>query len=145
LESAASTHGHAGSGRRRNSVRRRTERLVVANPRFVASRWQGAGRLPTFISNASPDAPRQKEPIMRSETLFSAVLTFGMLAGGAVGFAGQLLPTEQTVATLPTVTVIGHRAAAVERVTLPTVTVTGRRVAPTEVAVATGTVQQRVQ
>ncbi|HEX4232899.1 MAG TPA: hypothetical protein VH041_01215 [Caldimonas sp.] len=82
---------------------------------------------------------------MRTENLFSAVLTFGMLVGGAVGFGGQLLATEQAVVTLPTVTVVGHRVAEADRVTLPTVVVTGRRNAPTEVAVETWTVQQRVQ
>jgi hypothetical protein len=82
---------------------------------------------------------------MRTENLFSAVLTFGMLAGGAVGFGGQLLATEQAVATLPTVTVIGRRVAEADQVTMPTVVVVGRRIAPTEVAVETETVQQRVQ
>jgi D-tyrosyl-tRNA(Tyr) deacylase len=82
---------------------------------------------------------------MRTENLFSAILTFGMLAAGAVGFGGELLAPRQAVATLPTVTVIGHRVAEVDRVTMPTVVVTGRRIAPTEVAIATETVQQRVQ
>ncbi|HEY2559063.1 MAG TPA: hypothetical protein VGI48_05060 [Caldimonas sp.] len=81
---------------------------------------------------------------MRTENFFSAVLTFGMLAGGAIGFAGQLLPTDQAVATLPTVTVIGRRVAEADPVTLPTVMVVGR-IAPTEVAAETETVQQRVQ
>ena len=53
------------------------------------------------------------------------------------------------MATLPTVTVVGRRAApstvaAAERVTLPTVTVVGRR-APTAIAVETETVDHRVQ
>jgi hypothetical protein len=135
----------APHGSSRKSVRRRAARLVVANLRFVASRWHGAGRLPTFTANASPDAPRQKDPIMRTENLFSAILTFGMLAAGAVGFGAQLLPTEQAIATLPTVTVIGHRVAEADRVTMPTVVVIGRRITPTEVAFETETVKQRVQ
>jgi hypothetical protein len=106
---------------------------------------------------------------MTTETIFSAVLTLSLLAGGAVAFgsdaartpqapamvATATLPTVTVVgqrvaaaeATLPTVTVIGHRAAAatVAKATLPTVTVVGRRVAPTAVAIETESVEQRVQ
>nr|HET7858742.1 hypothetical protein [Caldimonas sp.] len=93
---------------------------------------------------------------MTTENIFSAVLTLGLLAGGAVAFGSDVAskPTAPahaaaTKVTLPTVTVVGRRAAATtvaatERVTLPTVTVVGRR-APTAVAVETESVEHRVQ
>jgi hypothetical protein len=94
---------------------------------------------------------------MTTENIFSAVLTLSLLAGGAVAFGSDAAsrPTapvkaETTaVVTLPTVTVVGRRAAptaiaGVDAVTLPTVTVVGRR-APTEVAVETRIVDRRVQ
>ena len=89
---------------------------------------------------------------MTTENIFSAVLTLSLLAGGAVAFGSDAARTPQApamvaTATLPTVTVIGHRAAAatVAKATLPTVTVVGRRVAPTAVAIETESVEQRVQ
>jgi len=93
---------------------------------------------------------------MTTENLFSAVLTLSLLAGGAVAFGSDVASkhagpaqAETTVVTLPTVTVVGHRAApttlaAAQWVTLPTVTVVGRR-APTEVAAETVTVEHRMQ
>ena len=85
---------------------------------------------------------------MKTENLFSAVLTFGLLAGGTVAFGSELLvakaPAATHTASLPTVTVIGQRAEA-DRVVLPTVTVIGRRDATTRVAVETASVEQRVQ
>ena len=68
---------------------------------------------------------------MTTENIFSAVLTLGLMAGGAAAFASELgqtpkAPAKVATATLPTVTVIGHRA-------------------PTEVAVETETVEHRVQ
>ena len=85
---------------------------------------------------------------MTSENLFSAVLTFSLMAGSAIAFGSDLVGTKQAptaAATLPTVTVIGQRTAAADRVTMPTVTVIGRRTAPTELAAETGSVEQRVQ
>ena len=87
---------------------------------------------------------------MTTENLFSAVLTFSLMAGGAVAFGSEMLGAGQArqavqVVTLPTVTIVGQRAQA-DRLTMPTVTVTGRREAPTRVAAETGSVeQQRVQ
>jgi len=93
---------------------------------------------------------------MTTENIFSAVLTLSLLAvarsrSGSDAAAKHARPAkaETTVATLPTVTVVGRRAApstvaAAERVTLPTVTVVGRR-APTAIAVETETVDHRVQ
>jgi hypothetical protein len=91
---------------------------------------------------------RQKEQIMTTENIFSAIVTFGLMAGATIAFGSDLIQPRQAptvVATLPTVTVVGKRIAATEQITLPTVTVVGRRVAPTEVAAATGSVEQRVQ
>jgi len=109
---------------------------------------------------------------MTTENIFSAVLTFGLLAGGAVAFGSEFVATpkapgqvETAVVTLPTVTVTGRRDAAVAETTLPTVmvvgrraalaklaevtlpavTVVGRRVAPTTVAIETTSAEQRVQ
>ena len=108
---------------------------------------------------------------MTTENLFSAVLTFGLLAGGAVAVGSEFVEmpkapatVETAVVTLPTVTVIGRRDAAVAEATLPTVlvvgrraaaevadvtlpavTVVGRRIAPTAVAVETTSAEQRVQ
>ena len=107
---------------------------------------------------------------MTTENIFSAVLTLSLLAGGAVAFGSELgqtssrpaakvatatLPTVTVVGhrtaiaevTLPTVTVVGHRIApaALAQATLPTVTVVGRRAAPTAVAIETDSVEQRVQ
>jgi hypothetical protein len=108
-----------------------------------------------YIHVNAPGAPRQKEPIMTTETIFSAVLTLSLLSCGAVAFGSDAAskhagPAEATttVVTLPTVTVVGRRAAptalaAAARVTPPTVTVVGRR-APTEVAIETEAVEHRV-
>ena len=106
---------------------------------------------------------------MTTENLFSAVLTLSLMAGGAVAFGSELGQTSKTpakvvTATMPTVTVVGHRTAVAQvmlptvevtgcrtastafaEATLPTVTVIGRRLAPTAVAVETETVEQRVQ
>jgi hypothetical protein len=92
--------------------------------------------------------PGQKEPIMTNDNLFSAVVTFSLMAGATIAFGADLVesrhaPTAKQMATLPTVTIIGKRIAATDRITLPTVTVTGRRVASTEVAANTGTVAQQ--
>jgi hypothetical protein len=86
---------------------------------------------------------------MTTENLFSAVLTFSLLAGGTVAFGSELLRTQHAPAathtvSLPTVTVIGQRAEA-DRMTMPTVTVIGRRATPTRVAFETGSMTQRVQ
>ena len=67
-----------------------------------------------------------------SDHLFSAVLTFSLLAAGTVAVGSEMVaPAPVTkasaVALLPTVTVVGKRTAAADVVTLPTVVVTGRR------------------
>ena len=71
---------------------------------------------------------------MTTETLFSAVLTLSLLAGGAVAFGSDAASHYTEPAN-----------AATTLVTLPTVTVVGRRAAPTEVAVETEAVEHRVQ
>jgi len=87
---------------------------------------------------------------MTTDNIFSAVVTFSLMAGTTVAFGADLIqprnaPAATLVASLPTVTVIGKRIAAADRITLPTVTVVGRRVAPTEVAAETASIEQRVQ
>ena len=74
-----------------------------------------------------------------SENLFSAVLTFGLLAAGTAAVGSELMTPRHAakasaVAMLPTVTVVGKRVAAADTVTLPTVVVTGRRDVVTAVA-----------
>jgi hypothetical protein len=82
------------------------------------------------------------------DNILSAVLTFSLMAAGTAAIGAELFRGRYDVvqaATLPTVTVIGHRQAAIAEVTLPMVTVTGCRHAATEVAVETSDVEQRVQ
>jgi hypothetical protein len=79
-----------------------------------------------------------KEPIM-SDNLFSAVLTFSLLAAGTAAVGQEMMAPRHpgkvaAVCSLPAVTVIGKRVAAADAVTLPTVVVTGRRQAVTRVA-----------
>jgi hypothetical protein len=93
---------------------------------------------------------------MTTENIFSAVLTLSLMAGGVAAFGSDAASkhtaparAEAAVVTLPTVTVVGRRAApatvaAADVVALPTVTVTGRR-APVRVALEAGTVEHRVQ
>jgi hypothetical protein len=84
-----------------------------------------------------------------SENLFSAVLTFSLLAGGTVAFGSEFVQpgaaTARGIATLPAVSVIGKRVASGDTVTLPTVVVTGRKCTPTELAADTNGLPQRVQ
>ncbi|HEY2190268.1 MAG TPA: hypothetical protein VGH48_17055 [Caldimonas sp.] len=87
---------------------------------------------------------------MTNDNLFSAVVTFSLMAGATIAFGADLVqsspaPTAKQMATLPTVTVVGKRIAATDRITLPTVTVTGRRAALTEVAANTRTVEQQTE
>ena len=92
-----------------------------------------------------------------SDNILSAVLTFGLLAGGTATIGSEMLATRHApkatavaklpavtvvgkrialaTATLPQVTVIGKRIAAADAVTLPVVVVTGRRDVATEIAV----------
>ena len=84
-----------------------------------------------------------------SDNLFSAVLTFSLLAAGTAAVGAEMMGTRPTakataVCALPAVTVIGKRIAA-DAVTLPTVVVTGRRQAVTEVAVEDSGRVSRVQ
>ena len=67
-----------------------------------------------------------------SDNIFSAVLTFSLLAAGTIAVGSEMVATgplakASAEATLPTVTVVGKRVAAADVVTLPTVVVTGRR------------------
>ena len=67
-----------------------------------------------------------------SDNIFSAVLTFSLLAAGTIAVGSEMaVPrhTAQASAAMPTVTVIGKRVAVADAdaVTLPTVVVTGHR------------------
>ena len=67
-----------------------------------------------------------------SDNIFSAVLTFSLLAAGTIAVGSEMVAPRPaarttTVAALPTVTVVGKRIAAADAVTMPTVVVTGRR------------------
>jgi hypothetical protein len=83
------------------------------------------------------------------DNILSAVLVFSLMAAGTAAIGHELFRgSHETieVATLPTVTVVGHRASTVAEVTLPMVMVTGcRHPASTEVAFETSDVEQRVQ
>lgn len=84
-----------------------------------------------------------------SDHIFSAVLTFSLLAAGTVAVGSEMVAPRpaakaSTVAMLPTVTVVGKRVAAADVVTLPTVVVTGRRPV-TEVAIDDTPRDSRVQ
>jgi hypothetical protein len=77
---------------------------------------------------------------MMSDNIFSAVLTFSLLAAGTIAVGSEMVaprPAARTavVATLPTVTVVGKRIAAADVVTLPTVVVTGHRAVVTAAAI----------
>jgi len=86
-----------------------------------------------------------------SDHILSAVLTFSLLAAGTAAIGSEMFghrhrAAEPTaVASLPAVTVTGHRTAVADAVTLPEVRVTGHRLTATAVAVATRNVEQRVQ
>jgi hypothetical protein len=85
-----------------------------------------------------------------SDNIFSAVLTFSLLAAGTATIGSEMVAPRQAAkvaaaATLPPVTVIGKRIAAADPVILPTVVVTGRRQAVTQVAVDDTARASRVQ
>src|SRR4051812_14656237 len=68
-------------------------------------------------------ACRIKENIM-SDNILSAVLTFSLLAGGTVAIGSEMFSVRapaEPVVTLPTVTIVAHRATPLEVVTLPSV------------------------
>ena len=102
-----------------------------------------------------------------SENIFSAVLTFSLLAGGTASVGSELLAPRHAAgstavatlpavtvvgkrialadATLPPVTVIGKRIVAADTVSLPVVVVTGRHQVDTEVAVNDADCDSRAQ
>ncbi|MEO5844386.1 MAG: hypothetical protein ABIQ33_06045 [Caldimonas sp.] len=86
-----------------------------------------------------------------SDNIFSAILTFSLLAAGTAAVGNEMMAPRSAVkaaagCSLPAVTVTGKRiAAAAATVTLPTVVVTGRRQAVTEVAVDDTGRESRVQ
>jgi hypothetical protein len=72
-----------------------------------------------------------------SDNLFTAVLTFSLLAGGTAAIGSEMFVTRHTptpIVVMPQVTVTAERAAPVGIVTLPLVTITAQRAAdPAEV------------
>ena len=68
-----------------------------------------------------------------SDNLFTAVLTFSLLAGGTAAIGSEMFDTRQPakapVVVMPRVTVTAERAAPVEIVTMPLVTITAQRAA----------------
>jgi hypothetical protein len=75
-----------------------------------------------------------------ADNLFSAVLTFSLLAAGTIAVGSEMVAPRQAaktnaVALLPTVTVVGKRIATADAVTLPTVVVTGQRPVVTAAAI----------
>jgi hypothetical protein len=82
-----------------------------------------------------------------ADNILSAVLTFSLMVAGAVAVGSELFanPRPVDVATLPAVTVIGHRELPMAEVMLPAVTVTGCRQGMTTVAIETSDVEQRIQ
>jgi len=69
-----------------------------------------------------------------TEQKFFAALTFCLLAGGTAAVGTELFASRAPVVTLPAVSVVGSREAALaEVVTMPQVTVTARREATTVV------------
>ena len=85
-----------------------------------------------------------------SDNIFSAVLTFSLLAAGTIAVGSEMVAPRQAakataVAMLPTVTVIGKRVAVADAVTLPTVVVTGHRPVVTAAANDDGARAARVE
>jgi len=74
-----------------------------------------------------------------SDNILSAVLTFSLLAAGTAAIGSEMFNTRQAapapreVVTLPTVTIVAHRAAPTDVVTLPAVRVVAHRTAPAQV------------
>lgn len=71
--------------------------------------------------------------------IFSAILTFSLLAGGTAAIGMELFtphhpqPTRPVV-TLPTACIVAHREAQTQLVMLPRVTITGHRATATRLA-----------
>jgi hypothetical protein len=85
-----------------------------------------------------------------SDNIFSAVLTFSLLAAGTIAVGSEMVAPRQAaktnaVALLPTVTVVGKRIATADAVTLPTVVVTGQRPVVTAAAIDDTGASARVQ
>ncbi len=87
--------------------------FTPATPQFVANRWDTPAALPTVLLNDTRPSTSE-EPIM-IDRIFSALLTFCVLAGGTVAIGSAMADYDR-------------RAAQI--VQLPTVTVTGKREAP---------------
>lgn len=83
-----------------------------AAPQFVANRWDAPAALPTVLLNDTRSSTSE-EPIM-IDRIFSALLTFCVLAGGTVAIGSAMADYDRRAAQilqLPTVTVTGKREA----------------------------------
>jgi len=83
-----------------------------------------------------------------SDNIFSAVLTFSLLAAGTIAVGSEMaVPRHATQASaaMPTVTVFGKRVVVADAVTLPTVVVTGHRAVLTAAAIADPSCDARVE
>ncbi len=75
-----------------------------------------------------------------SDNILSAVLTFSLLAGGTAAIGSEMFNTHRnakppaSVVTLPPVTIVAHRSAALDALMLPRVEITGHRDGSTRVA-----------
>lgn len=85
------------------------------------------------------------------DNIFSAVLTFGLLAAGTAAIGSEMFnarhdaPAARPVVTLPRVSIVAHRQASADFVMLPAVTITGHRDATTRVAAARASGSSRVE
>jgi len=85
-----------------------------------------------------------------SDNIFSAVLTFSLLAAGTIAVGSEMTVSRHpaqasAVAMLPTVTVVGKRVAVADAVTLPTVVVTGHRPVVAAAAIDDGARAWRIE
>jgi hypothetical protein len=83
-----------------------------------------------------------------SDNIFSAVLTFSLLAAGTIAVGSEMaVPRHgaQASAAMPPVTVVGKRVAVADAVTLPIVVVTGHRTVAVAATVADGARDSRVE
>jgi hypothetical protein len=82
-----------------------------------------------------------------ADNILSAVLTISLMITGTAAIGSELFAGQRgvQVATLPAVTVTGHRALPMAEVILPAVTVTGCRHGATTVAIETSDDAQHVE
>jgi hypothetical protein len=82
-----------------------------------------------------------------TDNILSAVLAISLMVTGGAAIGSELFTSQHgvQVATLPAVTVTGHRALPMAEAVLPAVTVTGCRHGATTVAIETSDIDPRAQ